>query len=226
MPNRCLGELSGWWSDVRPAGRGCLAGHSLTAVVPCCPGVAHPLRPTPGPVPGCARPAPSRHGDQHAGVSVLHHCDPSSGHLHASRGRWAPSGQPACQAERGRPRPRAAQDLHQQQSGDLGGGPGDGSQRGPRPRRGHGGRSGRLQGLTGGILAVHHRFSLEQRHCRSVPATSWRPWARRGPLLRARRTARSGSYETVSLRALHAHVGLASRRCAAHDGTAEVSSRC
>jgi len=50
------------------------------------------------------------------------------------------------------------------------------------------------------------------------------PGRGRGLLLRARRTARSGSCATVSLRALCGGVGLASRRCAAHDGTAEVPS--
>jgi hypothetical protein len=46
----------------RPAGRGCLAGRSFTAVVPCYPGVAHRRRAKRGPLEGCARPAPSRHG--------------------------------------------------------------------------------------------------------------------------------------------------------------------
>jgi hypothetical protein len=85
---------------------------------------------------------------QDAGVSVLYHRDLPSGHLDASRGRRAPPGQPtrqrSRQAERGRPRPWVAQDLHQQEPGYLGGWPGDGGQGGLPPHRGRGGRSCRL----------------------------------------------------------------------------------
>jgi hypothetical protein len=46
-------ELSGRSPHLhRPTGRGSLAGGSFTAVVPCCPGVAHRLRANGGPLRG------------------------------------------------------------------------------------------------------------------------------------------------------------------------------
>jgi len=130
--------------------------------------------------------------DQGAGVRLLHHCDPPSGHLDATRGRRAPLGEPtrqrSCQPQRGRPRPRAAQDLHQQQPGYLRGGPGDGGQGGPPPRRGRCGGSGQLEGTPGGIFAVHLDSSLRQRHCRSAGHELEGTGGGRGPLLPGRRT--------------------------------------
>jgi hypothetical protein len=65
-----LRELSGRLPDVRASlGKRCLAGRSLTAVVPCCPGVAHRLRANRGPLRDADDQRRLDTVDQHASVS-------------------------------------------------------------------------------------------------------------------------------------------------------------
>ena len=130
---------------------------------------------------------------------------------------------PSRHCPRGRPRPRVAQDLHQQQPGYLRRCPGE-SRRGPS--RALAGvaelASVRARPVGSSLFAIGS--SLRQRHCRGVRAMSLEALARARTVLLACRTVRSESCATVSLRALRGGVRLASRRYAAHDGTVEVSS--
>jgi hypothetical protein len=148
--------------------------------------------------------------DHDAGASASYHRGLLGGHLGAGWGRWTPLDQPSrqrsCHVERGRPRPRVTQDLHQLQPRDLGGWPGDGGEDGPPPRRGRGGGPGQLEGTPGGIVAVHHRFSSRRAFSGIVGASGSRAWTAlvallatdSGAALPPARRGRAGACEFLS----------------------------